>query len=170
MSELPDFPAPAGLDLPPPRRLLDLLAAARPVSAPWLQAASALMTAGGLPPCAREMVVLRTASRMRCSYVLRGHLAVARHAGLSERRAQAALGREGAEPRDLSLLNAVDELLSGGRIRPETLPQLSCCFDRAQTLELVILAGHYAGLSMVCKTFALKPELSDYRLNASCEL
>lgn len=152
------FPVPLGVELPQPVGLLALLARVEAVSQPWSKFARALMTDGRLAPQQRELAVLRVGWRQRCDYVVSGHLPLARHCGLSERRIAAALGQRHAEPPDLALLASVDELLSRGRVGDESLGRLKKVMTDEELIELAVLTGQYVLVSMVCETFGLKPE------------
>lgn len=152
------FPVPPGLDLPNPDALLELLAKVAPISEPWSRFALALMTECRLSPECRELVILRIGWRQQCSYVLSGHLPVARHAGLSEAQISGAFGGVAAASKDSALLRAVDELLANGRVTKEGKKLLENVLSEEEIIELTMLTGQYVLLSMVCATFELRPE------------
>lgn len=157
---LAQFPAPPDLELPKPERLLALLSRVAPVSKPWSVFAHALMTQGQLVADWRELVILRVGWRQGCDYVLSGHLPIARHTALSQTRVASALGSCSVESSDSPLLAAVDELLSQGRIGVATRGRLKELLREEELIELVMLVGQYVLVSMVCETFALRPETS----------
>lgn len=155
-----EFPDAPGLDLPPARHLVDLLSRVEPISAPWSQFARALVTRGRLPAPEREMVILRVASRRSCDYILAGHRRIAAHCGLSADRLAQAAGNREPEPAtlDAALISATDELLDGGRIPAGRRRELAHFLSEEDTIELTMLVGQYALISMLCETFELPPE------------
>jgi 4-carboxymuconolactone decarboxylase len=155
------FPTPEGLDLPPAQALLTLLSRAAPIGRPWSQFARALMSEGRLDPRLRELVVLRVASKRRCPYVLAGHLKIAAHCGLSRERVAAATGAaptEQADADDAAVIRAADELMDSGRITAESRACLEGFLEEQALIELVMLAGQYVMVGMLCQTFDLAPE------------
>lgn len=155
-----EFPGTPGLDLPPARHLVALLGRVEPVSAPWSQFARALVTRGRLPAPERELVILRVAYRRSCNYVLAGHRRIAAHCGLSADRLAQAAGERDPEPAtlDAALIRATDELLDGGRISAGQRRELARFLSEDDTIELTMLVGQYALISMLCETFELPPE------------
>lgn len=160
-SEFEGFPGQPGLDLPPAQHLSALLGRVDAVSTPWSQFARALITRGRLPAPERELVILRVAFRRGCSYILGGHLRIGAHCGLSPGRmafATGALGGGAPTDRDSALIRATDALLDGGRIPVGRRNQLAELFGEEEVIELTLLVGQYALISMLCETFELPPE------------
>ena len=158
---LEGFPTPDGLDLPPAQALMSLLSRVKPIGAPWSQFAKALMSEGRLDPRLRELVVLRVASRRRCPYVLAGHLQIAAHCGLGPERVAAATGAAPAEQAGAAgyaVIRAADELMDSGRISAKTRAGLEEFVSNEALIELVMLAGQYVMVGMLCETFDLAPE------------
>lgn len=160
--EMERFPTPPGLDLPQPRALMSVLSAIGPIAAPWSKFARALINEGVLAPALRELAILRVAWRQRCAYEWDAHLAIARHCGV-DNSVLALVKSEGtgleAQPVERLLVSAVDELLGEGTISVATRMALEVALGHAAIVELTMLVGQYALLSMVCKTFELSSEV-----------
>jgi 4-carboxymuconolactone decarboxylase len=164
--EVQGFPTPTGLDLPQPRALMSLLSSIRPISVPWSRFAKALMTEGVLSPSLRELAILRVARRQRCAYAWDAHLEVARQCGMDQAGLALLMADRTERPPEsfeTLVLSAVDELLDEGKIRGPTRMALEVRLGHAAIVELTMLVGQYALLSMVCRTFDLPSEIGAER-------
>ena len=114
-----------------------------------------VVTSSSLDAGDRELVILRVAHRTACNYEWRHHVVRGRKAGLDDVRI--ARVREGSEAsgwsgRESLLLRAVDEMLDGSEIGPETLDALDGVFSDRQILDIVFTVGVYLIMSTLLKT------------------
>lgn len=121
-----------------------------------------------LPMRQRELVILRTCANNDCEYEWGVHVAgFAKHVRLTEDQINATrLGGPGApcwNAEERTLLLAVDELCSSGRMSPKTQDQFQSLFTAEQQLEIFALCGNYHTVSFVanaaeidCEPFGAK--------------
>lgn len=116
-----------------------------------------------LPLRARELVILRVTALRGCDYEWGVHAAIfARAAALTP--AQLAATRSPTVAADLwppaeaTLLAAIDQLCSAGRIDPATQARFEADWSCAQQLEICALAGAYQTVSFVANLAGLPPE------------
>ena len=140
---------------------MSLLSQVELIGLPWTGFARALVTHGKLPASWRELVILRVAWRRRCLYEWEAHRIIGRHCGLSDARIAIAMGTKDCEAPDYVdgvLILATDELLDEGKIGVPTKRDLEPILEESEIIELTMLVGQYALLSMLCQTFELSPE------------
>jgi alkylhydroperoxidase family enzyme len=121
-----------------------------------------------LPPRDRQIVVLRTLGASGDSYELAHHVTISRNAGMSEAEIAAATSGEGLAGFDRTLADAAEQLLREQTVQDETWAALAGRYDEVQMMDLVFLAGCYATMAMLTKSFAMPLEDSaeQERINA----
>jgi alkylhydroperoxidase family enzyme len=128
----------------------------------WLPFGGRLLQGSSLPPRDREMVILRAAARCGSDYEWGHHVGIGREAGLTDDEiaslAEAGSGADGRPAWDAALVGAVDELLDDRCVADGTWAALSERYDRAQLIELTMLAGHYAMLAGVLRSAGVRSE------------
>jgi alkylhydroperoxidase family enzyme len=115
--------------------------------------ARTVMTTLQLDPALRELVILRTAWKLRNRYIWGGHRIIATDVEL-DLDAQRT-DRPAGWP---SVVRAVDELLGTARIRPVTMTALRPTLTEGEVLELVTVVGTYRLLAMVITAAGLVAE------------
>jgi alkylhydroperoxidase family enzyme len=128
----------------------------------WLFFAGALMPGGRLPRRETELVILRVATRSGSAYELTQHRRLGRRAGLSSSELdRVAVGP--SEPawssRDRLLLTVADTLVADGDLSDELFAAVRAELDERETIELVMLVGHYAMLATTLNTLRVEPDL-----------
>lgn len=99
---------------------------------------------GRLPLPEQEVIVLRTAARARCRYVLARHALVAESAGLPDDEiAEIVSGDRDAGAWWNLMACAAEELWANGRIEPRTFAMLSTSHCDLERLEVLFLGGLY---------------------------
>ena len=144
-----------------PPNLFTTLARHRGLFRPWLRFAGRLMPGGTLARTDTELVILRVATTMNCTYEWRHHQRLGAAAGLSAEEIQRVRRTDhtgGWDPRRASLLNAVDELGRDGVIGEPTWDALSAHYSEADLIELCLLVGHYEMLAKTINTLRIQPD------------
>jgi 4-carboxymuconolactone decarboxylase len=105
----------------------------------------AFMAHGSLSKRARELVILRVASRIESAYELAQHRVIAARVGIEaeeiERVERGDL--EGFPDAEAVLLKAADELLASNDLEDGTWDGLQAGLDTAQIVELIVMVGFY---------------------------
>jgi alkylhydroperoxidase family enzyme len=112
----------------------------------WAQFGGYLLVRGELPPADRELMILRTAVRCRCSYEWGQHVRIASRLGIERDAIDRVLrgpDAPGWSEHQAALLRAVDELHDGARLSDVTWDALRARYDDAQMIELLMLIGQY---------------------------
>ena len=114
-----------------------------------------VVKSSSLDAAERELVVLRVAHLTACDYEWRHHVVRGREAGLDDDRI--ARVREGSEAPGWSrqerlLLRAVDDMLDGTEIAPETMDAMDGVFSDRKILDIVFTVGVYLVMSTLLKT------------------
>lgn len=127
----------------------------------WLRFAGRLMPRGTLPRRETELVILRVAHLRNSAYELAAHNRIALRSGVTrEELERVALGpaAEGWTTRERVLLAAVDELHTSGDLTDDAWSQLRAHLDEKQSIEFLMLAGHYEMLAVVLNTLRIAPD------------
>ena len=143
----------------PPPNLFTTLARHRRLFRPWLRFAGGLMPGGTLPRDESELVILRVAHLTDCAYEWHHHERLGARAGLTVEeitRVRAGADAPGWTPRRKLLLDAVDELHSGGRIGDALWARLSAQWSDTELIELCLLTGHYIMLAMTINSLGIQ--------------
>ncbi len=127
----------------------------------WLRFSRQLLRRGALPLVDTELLILRVAHNCGSEYEWRQHVAMAERAGLSkeliERVADDAPA-DGFDPRQVTLLQAADELHHERCIAGPTWSRLSEFLSDVQLIELCMVVGHYEMLAMTLKSLGVAPD------------
>jgi AhpD family alkylhydroperoxidase len=127
----------------------------------WLLFAGALMPGGKLPRRQTELVILRVATLTGNEYELTQHRRLGRRAGLSAEeidRVAAGPDAEGWGPRERLLLRVTDELHARQDLSDETWAALRADLDERESIELLMLVGHYTMLATTLTTLRVRPD------------
>jgi len=127
----------------------------------WLSFARKLMPFGKLPRRESEIVILRVAHLRGSEYEWKHHLRLGRRAGLGDsdfERIKTGPGAGGWSPRELAILNAVEDLHEGQDISDQNWTELTRFLDDKEAIELVMLAAHYEMLATVIHTLRIQPD------------
>jgi AhpD family alkylhydroperoxidase len=130
------------------------LANAERVFTGWMVAGNAALTSPVLPVRLRELVVLRTAYLMDCTYELGQHRDVARTAGVGSDEISAILSesdwKKGSfDPTERAVLQLATELLTTSNVSAETFDSVHTALGSEATVELLMVIGRYAGLALM---------------------
>ena len=131
---------------------------------PWL---AKVVAETSLPPRDRQVICLRMLRRCGDVYEHTHHITISRRAGLTDQEIADMSAGEGAAltDHDRLVLRAVEELARDQSVADDTWAALSHCYDRAQMMELVFLAGCYHTMAMLTKSFGMQletePEVAD---------
>ncbi len=121
----------------------------------------ALIAEGTIPPRDREIVVLRMLGLCDETYETHHHrMIAANNTGMSEAEIDAALAGQGDVLSDFDrlLVSATEELLRDQRIADGTWQALGERYSIEQRMEVVFLAGLYATMAMLTKSFDMPLE------------
>lgn len=121
----------------------------------------ALIAESSLPPREREIVVLRMLALCDETYELHHHrMIAATNTRMSDAEISAVLAGAGAglSAFDKVLMLAAEELLRGQKLSDATWDGLGERYTIEQRMELVFLAGLYATMAMLTKSFGMPLE------------
>ena len=127
----------------------------------WLLFAGALMPGGKLPRRETELVILRVATLTGNEYELTQHRRLGRRAGLAAEeidRVAEGPDAEGWAARERLLLRVTDELHEKQDLSDETWAELRGHLDERESIELVMLVGHYTMLATTLTTLRVRPD------------
>lgn len=133
----------------PPMNIFRTLGRDAPLFRAWLVYSGRLLMRGRLPRRDTELVILRVAANAGSGYEWRQHVRIALQSGLGAQEIAGAAGtdRSAFAPRQVTLLDAVDELLDLGAFTDLTWEALQTLLDEKETIELCLLVGQYQGLA-----------------------
>lgn len=117
-----------------------------------------LLQRGELPLRLRELAVLRLVHARRSAFFWGEHVRLAVAGGVTEEDiAHLASGNTEFVGDDRLVLEATDEILADGRVRPETWRRLVEQLGTHQAMELIFAVGTYSMLAMAGDTWGLVP-------------
>jgi alkylhydroperoxidase family enzyme len=123
-------------------------------------------------PRQREILVLRTAWRVKCAYEWARHMEIARRDGLREDEIEA-IKRPIAEGNwsapDAALLKAADALVADHHLPDDVWAELAAHFDDKQCMDAIFTVGLYAALAMLLNS-AGTPLDSDVTLDPDLDV
>lgn len=130
----------------------------------WLYFAGKLMPGGKLSRRESELVILRVAHLRGCEYEWRHHVRLGRKAGVAGHEIDLLQGggfdsTQGWRGRDLAILGAVDELSANQNLDDETWDNLRLHLNEPETIELLLLVGHYQMLATTILTLRIEPDV-----------
>jgi len=138
--------------------------------AAWTEFARAMRYDARTPRGLRELVILRGAQVARSEYEWASHLAMARKFGVREAQIQALAGwRKSAEfdAREKAALELA-EAVTRGEVSDGVYASVSKHFDRAEYVELTMVAAFYAMVSRIID--AIRVEIDPEKRNYSPKL
>lgn len=101
-----------------------------------------------------EVAILRAATKTGSAYEWAHHIVRARDVGLSDARIASLRGDiDGVSLEDRPIAEAVDQLLDGARIAPETLRDLHASVGAEGVLDLMATVGFYSTLAYILNSF-----------------
>ncbi|MFI6937666.1 carboxymuconolactone decarboxylase family protein [Streptomyces sp. NPDC050418] len=127
----------------------------------WLRFAARLMPRGTLPRRESELVILRVAHLRGCAYEFEHHRRLGRRAGVRSAdvdRVVEGPGASGWSARERAVLTAVDRLHEQQDLDDAAWDELRTYLDEAQTIEFLLLVGHYQMLATTITALRLVPD------------
>ncbi len=131
----------------------------------WMVAGNAALTSPVLPTRLRELVVLRTAHLMDCSYELGQHRDVARTAGMGSAEIDAILSENGwqttiFEPTEIAVLRLTTELLTTRSVSADTFDRVHRALGSEACVEVLMVINRYAGLALMLNALDVDLDIS----------
>ena len=130
------------------------LANAENVYTGWMLAGRDALTSPVLPRRLRELITLRTAYLMDCTYELGQHRDIARTAGVSVDEITAVTTESGwqtgyFDPTELAVLRLTTELLETRGVAAPRFDQVHKALGPEATVEVLMVISRYAGLALM---------------------
>ena len=130
------------------------LANAENVYTGWMLAGRDALTSPVLPRRLRELITLRTAYLMDCTYELGQHRDIARTAGVSVDEITAVTTESGwqtgyFDPTELAVLRLTTELLETRGVAAPLFDQVHEALGPEATVEVLMVISRYAGLALM---------------------
>ncbi|MGI8677430.1 MAG: carboxymuconolactone decarboxylase family protein [Jatrophihabitans sp.] len=127
----------------------------------WLRFAGRLMPGGTLPRRESELLILRVAHLRQCTYEFEHHVRLGRRAGVTTadvERVQAGPAAAGWSPRETVLLRAAEYLVHDRALSDDMWRALREQLNEAETIEFLLLVGHYDMLATFLLTLRVEPD------------
>lgn len=127
----------------------------------WLHFAARLMPFGSLTRREAELVVLTVAARRRCAYELGHHRPLGRRAGLGESEIEGILAEvdvESLSERERILTRSARALVDTRDLDDAQWARLRSVTSERETIETLLLVGHYDMLATTLMTLRLEPD------------
>jgi AhpD family alkylhydroperoxidase len=127
----------------------------------WLRFAGRLMPRGRLPRRETELVILRVAHLAECEYERVHHVHLGRRVGLTDEdlaRVEGGPDAAGWSERERVILGSVDALHDARDLDDAQWRELRAHLDERETIELLMLAGHYEMLATTINTLRIEPD------------
>ncbi|MDP2292291.1 MAG: carboxymuconolactone decarboxylase family protein [Actinomycetota bacterium] len=135
----------------------------------WMVFANHVLNGSTLPARERELVILRTGFLCRSGYEWAQHVAIGRHAGLTDTEVEAiTVGATDASwsQADRDLLEATEQLVRDHFIDDATWQALAARWSEQQLMDLVFAVGQYTLVSMALNSFGVQLEDTTERFPA----
>ena len=116
---------------------------------------------GRIPPCEREIAILRVGWLCRAPYEWGQHVNIARRVGLtSEHIERARIGSRapGWSEHEAAILRGVEELIEDKALSDATWGTLARSWDEAQLIEFPMMVGQYVATAFVQNTLRVRLE------------
>jgi alkylhydroperoxidase family enzyme len=152
---------------------IELLAHSSTLLSPFLGWAAALALRGALSSRDHEVLALRISHLCGSEFEWEEHRLFARRAGMTDSDIAAIASHPDGDllrDPDLALVDAADELHRSGRVTDATFDRLSRWFRPEQLVEIPMVVGQYAMLSMLCGFAGVASGRTDGRRSGSDEL
>lgn len=117
-----------------------------------------ILRESSLPERLREVAIMRVAQLRRSPYLWSHHVPLARRAGLTDRDIAGIAAGALADPADMAVLGAVDDLENHCAITDSTWDALARHLDDRQRMDLVFTAGCYSLLAVTVNTYRIEDE------------
>lgn len=127
----------------------------------WLHFAGKLMPGGVLPRRETELLILRVAHLRESAYEFEHHLRLGKRAGVTEADVAAVIAGPAVDhwtPREAALLSAADELIATKDLGDEGWYRIRQFLDDRETVELLLLVGHYDMLATTLHVLRVQPD------------
>ena len=127
----------------------------------WLRFAGRLMPGGTLPRRESELVILRVAHVRENEYEFEHHVRLGTRAGVRPtdvERVRTGPTAHGWSGRERAMLTVADELVTTGDVGDDAWAELRRHLDERESIELLLLAGHYQMLAGVLTALRLAPD------------
>jgi AhpD family alkylhydroperoxidase len=127
----------------------------------WLRFAGRLMPGGTLPRRETELVILRVAHLRACAYEFDHHVHLGRRAGVladDVDRLRAGPDATGWSAREAAVLATVDALHHRHDLTDGEWERLRAHLDERETIELLLLVGHYEMLATTIAALRVQPD------------
>lgn len=145
----------------PVLHLYRLLGWAPGLVGPWLEFARALRFQVSVSPKLRELLVVRSGRLLEAEYEWKHHWVAAKEAGVPDEKLRALSDWKTSElfdPEERAVLALADDTAQGSGASGETLCTLKSLFSNEQVVELVVIAGFYAGVARIVNSFSVPLE------------
>jgi alkylhydroperoxidase family enzyme len=145
----------------PVLHLYRLLGWAPSLIGPWMDFAHALRFKTAVAPLLRELMVVRIGQLAQAEYEWKHHWPAAREAGASEAQLQALEAWQGSSLFDdgqRAVLALAEDTGRGHGASKATMDALKAQLPPEQVVELVVIAGFYAGVSRVANSLQVPLE------------
>lgn len=149
------------LDALPDLNLFNVLGHADTVLVPWLTMGGTLLSGLSLDAQLRELVILQVAATTCCDYERIQHEAIAAGVGVPDEQIDAVVDQrldDACLADRADLLRAVDRLIRTHSLDDAAFATLTDQLDSRQTVELLIVVGHYLGIALLAGAVALSPD------------
>jgi AhpD family alkylhydroperoxidase len=127
----------------------------------WLRFAGRLMPGGKLPRRDTELVILRVACLRDCDYEFTHHVRLGKRAGVTAEdivRVRIGSAAIGWTPRERAMLHAVELLHTDHDLDDDAWTDLRSYLSEPETVEFVLLAGHYEMLATFIGTLRIQTD------------
>lgn len=145
----------------PNLNVFNALGHAETVLLPWLTLGGTLLSGLSLDPRLRELVILQVAATAQCEYERIQHEAIAAGVGVPQEQIDAVVGQnlhDACLVEHAMLLRAVDQLIRTHSLDTAAYEKLTDNLDSRQTVELLIVVGHYLGIALLAGAIDLDPD------------
>lgn len=135
----------------------------------WVVFANHVLNGSTLPPRERELVILRTGFLCKSGYEWAQHVAIGRHAGLTDgevERLTVGSAADGWSDGNRLLLQATEELVADHFVSDSTWAALAEIWSEQQLMDLVFAVGQYTLVSMALNSFGVQLEDATERFPA----
>jgi 4-carboxymuconolactone decarboxylase len=124
----------------------------------WIPYSGKLLVGGKLPGRDREILILRTGFHCRARYEWAQHVVIGRSVGLQDADFDLIASDEpagSADPWDLLLIRAADELHRDACLGEDTWAELATRYDERQLIEVPMVVGGYHQVSFVLNSLGI---------------
>jgi AhpD family alkylhydroperoxidase len=143
------------LDRTPAPEAMSVLANAKDSFVPWTDVVRGLRESPDLDLRLRELIILRTASRVGCEYELGHHRPIAADAGLTPEQIEAACSGAALEGNDGVIVSLVDDLFQGRGVSDERVEEALGLASTRTLVEAIVIAGVYVTIGRMIEAAGL---------------